>query len=159
MKCWICSRSTRGYGHADGRFAPGESRRYPIDWVFCSKRCQDIFHGLYGNWLRVQDGSVNPKEVMMENVTEMERAAMRECLKPFGQAASAIGFDRPLGSYSEAEALQVIEAIVGGWAAAMAAHHAASKYPPVRGIAPAADPLDDNPFAGMTDDLPWTEGQ
>lgn len=93
----------------------------------------------------------------MENITEIERAAMRACLKPFGQAAGAIGFDRPLGSYTEAQALQVIEAIVGGWTAAMAAHHAATKYPPVRGVAAAADPLDENPFAGITDDLPWKE--
>lgn len=157
MKCWICSRSTRGYGHTDGRFAPGEPRRYPADWVFCSKRCQDIFHGLYGNWLRVQDGSVNLREVTMENITDIERGAMHQCLKAFGQAAEVIGFTKPLGEYSEAEALQVIEAIVGGWTAAMAAHHDSAKYPPVRGVAPAADPLDENPFAGMTDDLPWKE--
>jgi len=93
----------------------------------------------------------------MENITDIERSAMQSCLKAFGQAAEAIGFTKPLGEYSEAEALQVIEAIVGGWTAAMAAHHEGAKYSPVRGVAPAADPLDENPFAGMTDDLPWKE--
>ena len=83
-----------------------------------------------------------------------------------------IGFDKPLGHYSEAEALQVIEAIVTGWTEAMAAHHSHAKYPPVRGIelyetqapqpvakletAPTATAFDPaNPFADLEDDLPW----
>ena len=43
---------------------------------------------------------------------ERELAAMRTCLKAFGAAAEEIGFDKPLGAYSEAEALQVVDAIV-----------------------------------------------
>ena len=108
----------------------------------------------------------------MVDPTEFERAAMRACLKCFGEAAGEIGFDKPLGHYSEAEALQVIEAIVAGWTEAMAAHHSQAKYPPVRGIAPyetqvpqpvakleptpattTFDPA--NPFADLEDDLPW----
>jgi len=89
--------------------------------------------------------------------------------------------DKPLGQYSEAEALQVIEAIVTGWTQAMAAHHQQAKYPPVRGIepyetqapqlvaklesatavapSPAAtfDPA--NPLADLEDDLPWETGE
>ena len=112
----------------------------------------------------------------MVDPTEFERAAMRACLKCFGEAAGEIGFDKPLGHYSEAEALQVIEAIVTGWTEAMAAHHSQAKYPPVRGIAPyetqapqqvaklepspaatAFDPA--NPFADLEDDLPWETGE
>ena len=108
----------------------------------------------------------------MVDPTEFERAAMRACLKFFGEAAGEIGFDKPLGHYSEAEALQVIEAIVTGWTEAMAAHHQQAKYPPVRGTAPyetqapqrvakleptqATTPFDPaNPFADLEDDLPW----
>ena len=108
----------------------------------------------------------------MVDPTEFERAAMRACLKCFGEAAGEIGFDKPLGHYSEAEALQVIEAIVTGWTEAMAAHHQQAKYPPVRGIepyetqapqpvvklepAPATTTFDaTNPFADLEDDLPW----
>jgi len=89
--------------------------------------------------------------------------------------------DKPLGQHSEAEALQVIEAIVTGWTEAMAAHHQQAKYPPVRGIAPyetqapqlvaklesaaavapspaaTFDPA--NPFADLEDDLPWETGE
>ena len=72
----------------------------------------------------------------MVDPTEFEQAAMRQCLRFFGEAASEIGFDKPLGQYSEAEAFQVIEAIVTAWTEAMVAHHEASKYPPVRGIEP-----------------------
>ncbi len=38
----------------------------------------------------------------------------------------------------------------------MAAHHEASKYPPVRGMPTAPDPLA-HPFADLEDDLPWEE--
>ena len=49
MKCWVCKRQARGFGHTDNRHGVGNPRRYPIDWVFCSQRCQDAFHALYGN--------------------------------------------------------------------------------------------------------------
>ena len=51
MKCWVCKRQARGFGHTDNRHGVGNPRRYPIDWVFCSQRCQNAFHALYGNWL------------------------------------------------------------------------------------------------------------
>ncbi|WP_062196796.1 DUF6511 domain-containing protein [Caldimonas taiwanensis] len=151
MKCWVCKRQARGYGHLDSRHPVGDARRYPIDWVFCSRRCQQAFHALYGHWLRVQEGRIDKTEVAMIDPSDVELAAMRKCLKAFGEAAESIGFDKPLGAYSEAEALQVIDAIVTGYTEAMVAHHEASKYPPVRGL---KDPVSD-PFADLEDDLPW----
>jgi hypothetical protein len=104
-----------------------------MDWTFCSRRCQDAFHARYTAWLKT-----DPKleDVLMVDPTEFEQAAMRQCLRFFGEAAGEIGFDKPLGHYSETEALAVIEAIVTAWTEAMVAHHEASKYPPVRGLEP-----------------------
>jgi hypothetical protein len=81
---------------------------------------------------------------------------MRQCLKAFGEAAGEIGFTKPLGDYSEAEALRVIDAIVTCWSDAMVIHHESSKFPPVRGLPPMPDPMA-NPFADLEDDLPWEE--
>ncbi len=153
MKCWVCSRQARGYGHTDNRHGIGNPRRYPIDWVFCSRRCQDAFHRMYGSWTDAQKFG---KEVEMIDASDIERAAMRQCLQAFGEAAGEIGFAKPLGDYSEAEALQVIDAIVTGYTDAMAFHHEANKYPPVRGMPPAPDPLA-HPFADLENDLPWDE--
>jgi len=147
-KCWVCNRQARGFGHMDGRFKIADPRRYPLDWVFCSRRCQDTFHKLYGNWV---DARQSDKEVTMTDPTEMEIAAMRQCLKAFGEAAGEVGFDKPLGAYSEAEALQVIEAIVTGYTDAMLVAHEAAKYPPIRGLKETVS----NPFADLADDLPW----
>lgn len=160
MKCWVCKRQARGFGHMDLRFGVADARRYPIDWVFCSRRCQQAFHALYGSWRRARERDA--EGVTMVDASEIERAAMRSCLRAFGEAAEAIGFDKPLGNYSEAEALAVIEAIVTRYSEAMVEHHEASKYPPVRGLPPAADPFDaqaSNAFADMEDDLPWADGQ
>ncbi|WP_019562314.1 DUF6511 domain-containing protein [Caldimonas manganoxidans] len=153
MKCWVCKRQARGFGHTDLRHPVGDARRYPIDWVFCSRRCQEAFHALYGHWLRVREGRTDIKEVAMIDPSDVELAAMKKCLKAFGEVAGEIGFAKPLGEYSEAEALQVIDAIVTGYTEAMVAHHEASKYPPVRGL---KDPVSD-PFADLEDDLPWEE--
>ena len=94
----------------------------------------------------------------MIDATKYEQAAIRSCLKAFGEAAGEIGFTKPLGDYSEAQALQVIEAIVTGYTQAMVAHHEATKFPPVRGLPHTLDPMvvdSVNPFADMEDDLPW----
>lgn len=163
MKCWVCSRQARGFGHTEIRHRVGDPRRYPIDWVFCSRRCQDAFHKLYGSWTRALDQGL-PPETAMVDATPLEKAAMRMCLKFFGEAASAIGFDKPLGAYSEAEALSVIEAIVTAYVDEMAAQHERTKYPSVRmpGAILVNDPIresvpqpSENPFADMVDDLPW----
>jgi hypothetical protein len=94
----------------------------------------------------------------MIDPSDVELAAMRSCLKAFGEAAGAIGFTKPLGDYSEAEALRVIDAIVTCYTDAMVVHHEATKFPPVRGIAPTRDPLA-SPFADLEDDLPWEDGK
>ena len=159
-KCWVCKRQARGFGHTDNSHGVGDPRRYPIDWVFCSQRCLTAFHALYGNWLRVKEGNIDIREVAMIDPSDVELASMRKCLKSFGEAAEEIGFAKPLGDYSEAEALQVIDAIVTCWTDAMAEHHEASKYPPVRGMKPTPDPMTPsaaNPFADLEDDLPWEE--
>ncbi|MCZ7153732.1 hypothetical protein, partial [Salmonella enterica] len=64
-KCWVCKRQAGGYGHSDLRHPVGDARRDPIDWVFCSRRCQQAFHALYGQWLRVQEGRTPKTEVAM----------------------------------------------------------------------------------------------
>lgn len=148
MKCWVCSRQARGFGHMDGRFKVADPRRYPLDWAFCSLRCQDTFHKVYGNRL---DATQRDKEVVMVDPTELEVASMRQCLKAFGEVAGDIGFDKPLGGYSEKEALRVIEAIVTCYTDAMVVAHEATKFPPMQGVKETVS----DPFADLTDDLPW----
>ena len=101
---------------------------------------------------------------MRRVVARQELAAMQQCLKPLGEAASEIGMDRPLSSYTQQEALQLINAVVTTYVEAMVQEHERSKYPPVRmpGTAPVHDPIREsaqaaagNPFADMKDDLPW----
>ena len=156
MKCWGCKRQARGFGHTDNRHGVGDPRRYPIDWVFCSRRCQNTFHALYGNWLRVREGRADIKGVAMIDPSDAELDAMKKCLKAFGEAAGEIGFTKPLGDYAEAEAMQVIDAIVTCYTEAMVEHHETTKFPPVRGMVPTADPMA-SPFADMEDDLPWLD--
>jgi hypothetical protein len=162
MKCWVCSRQARGYGHTDNRHGIGQPQRYPLDWVFCCERCQKAFHAMYGNWVRLKDDLVDSKGVAMVNLTEVEQNAMVKCLKAFGEAAGAIGFTKPLGDYSEPEALAVIDAIVSCFTQAMVEHHEKFKYPPVRGLPEVADPMANlvaNPFADMENDLPWEDAK
>jgi hypothetical protein len=153
MQCWVCQRQARGYGHLDPRHGIADPRRYPIDWVFCSRRCQDVFHALYGNWARMEDGYIDKAEAAMIDPSEIERAAMRQCLKAFGEAAGEIGFNKPLGDYSEAEALLIIDAIVTCYTEAMVAHHEASKQPPIHGLPATPDPMSSS--TELQDDLPW----
>jgi len=126
MKCWICHRQARHFGHVDLRYRIGHPRRYPIDWVFCSARCQASFHRLYvaGVYALEQNVVIDP--------TDVEIAAMEQCLRPLGEAASEIGLDRSLSSYSRHEALRLINAVVTAYVEAMVQEHERSKYPPVR---------------------------
>jgi Family of unknown function (DUF6511) len=133
MKCWICSRHARHFGHTDNRFKVGHPKRYPMDWVFCSKRCQDCFHRLYTVGVRaLETAGALPEGGAVIDPSEAELAAMRQCLKPLGEAASEIGMDRSLGSYTEGEALRLIDAVVSTYVKAMVQEHERSKYPPVR---------------------------
>jgi len=148
VTCWICYRQARGFGYLDRRYPAADPRRYPLAWVFCSRRCQDAFHTRY----RVQiEGYQRDQGVTMRSPTEIERTARRLCLKAFGQVAQTIGFEKPLGSYSEADALQVIEAIVTCFTETMTAHHEATQHPAIWGMKPTVD----DPFADLQDDLPW----
>lgn len=152
MKCWICTRQARGFGITDTRYSIGDARRYPINWVFCSKRCQDSFHHLYS--VRVE-AERKDEEPTMIDATEFEQAAIRGCLKAFGEAAGEIGFTKPLGSYSEAEALQVCDAIVTSFTNSMAERHASTAFPAMRGLPNVVQ----DPFADLKNDLPWEEGK
>lgn len=87
----------------------------------------------------------------MIDVTEYEQAAIRRCLKAFGDAAGEIGFDKPLGQYSEAEALQVCDAIITCFTEAMAERHASMAFPAVRGLPNVVQ----DPFDDLESDLPW----
>jgi hypothetical protein len=110
--------------------------------VFCSRRCQDAFHALYGNWQRAKEGRIDQTEVAMIDPSDVELAAMRQCLKAFGEAAGEIGFDqaarRLLRSRSAAGDRRHRHLLVTD---AMVAHHEATKFPPVRGMPPTPDPL------------------
>ncbi|MDF5949192.1 DUF6511 domain-containing protein [Pseudomonas aeruginosa] len=157
MKCWVCKRQARGYGHTDGRFKTADPRRYVLDWVFCSRRCQDAFHALYGNWQRAKDGRIDRTEVAMIDPSDVELAAMRQCLKAFGEAAGEIGFGKPLGDYSKRKrcALSTPSSPAGRrrWS-----RTTKTKFPPVRGMPPTPDPLAPdaaNPFADFNDDIPF----
>jgi len=121
----------------DLRFTVGSSKRYPIDWVFCSMRCQACFHRLYVSGIGALESEGTGSSVMAQRVdmidpTEAEIIAMRRCLKPLGDAASAIGINRPLASYSQDEALRLINAVVTTYVETMVQEHERSKYPPVR---------------------------
>lgn len=108
----------------------------------------------------------------MVDATQVEQAAMRQCLKFFGEAAAEIGFDKPLGGYSQDEALRVVEAIVTAYCEAMAAHHEQSQHPcvkglgadgtevrdPIRSTAPATSPATSTAFDDMPSDAPWEAG-
>jgi hypothetical protein len=141
-KCWVCNRPARGFGHLDIRFKPGDPRSAPHDWVFCSRRCQAAFHALYGSW---KDKGPLLEETFMVDPTAMEMAAMKACLRPFGEAAGEIGFDKPLGHYSEAEALAVVNAIVTTYQEVMSQAQARVN----------ASVQGSSPFADLADDLPW----
>ncbi len=121
----------------DLRFKVGHPGRYPIDWIFCSKRCQNCFHRLYAAGVRVleREGAMpatSDVEAGVIDPTEAELAAMQQCLKPLGEAASEIGMDRPLSSYTQQEALRLINAVVTTYVEVMVQEHERSKYPPVR---------------------------
>ena len=133
MKCWVCSRQAKGFGHVDLRFKVGHPKRYPVDWIFCSRRCQDCFHRLYATGVRSleREGGLRMGACLIDP-TEAELAAMQQCLKPLGEAASEIGMDRPLSSYTQQEALQLIDAVVTTYVEAMVQEHERSKYSSVR---------------------------
>ena len=117
----------------DLRFKVGHPKRYPVDWIFCSRRCQASFHRLYAAGVRcLEREGVLPTGAGVIDPSQAELAAMQQCLKPLGEAASEIGMARPLSSYTQQEALRLINAVVTTYVEAMVQEHERSKYPPVR---------------------------
>ncbi len=78
------------------------------------------------------DTHISVKEGEVIDPSEAEMAAMRRCLKPLGEAANQVGMDRTLSSYTEAEALSLVNAVVTTYVEAMVEAHEAGKYPPLR---------------------------
>ncbi|MHA6862772.1 DUF6511 domain-containing protein [Ralstonia pseudosolanacearum] len=155
MQCWVCRQQARGYRHSDLRFRVGDPRRHPPDWAFCSRRCQDAFHAIYGAWRETEPplSESLTREAHMPETAAQQRAAMRRCLRPFGQVAGEIGFDKPLAHYTEEEALRVIEAIVFAYSEAMALDAPRAQATSVgqkRSVGLSADA-----FADLEDDIPW----
>ncbi|MGC0096994.1 DUF6511 domain-containing protein [Ralstonia pseudosolanacearum] len=155
MQCWVCRRQARGHRHSDLRFRVGDPRRHPPDWAFCSRRCQDAFHAMYGAWRKTEPplSESLTREAHMPETTAQQRAAMRRCLRPFGQVAGEIGFDKPLAHYAEEEALRVIGAIVSAYTEAMAPNAPRAQAASVgqrRSVGLSADA-----FADLEDDIPW----
>ncbi|MGD7523570.1 DUF6511 domain-containing protein [Ralstonia pseudosolanacearum] len=155
MQCWVCRRQARGHRHSDLRFRVGDPRRHPPDWAFCSRRCQDAFHAMYGAWRKTEPplSESLTREAHMPETTAQQRAAMRRCLRPFGQVAGEIGFDKPLAHYAEEEAMQVIGAIVSAYTEAMAPNAPRAQAASVgqrRSVGLSADA-----FADLEDDIPW----
>ncbi|MGC5859761.1 DUF6511 domain-containing protein, partial [Ralstonia pseudosolanacearum] len=133
----------------------GDPRRHPPDWAFCSRRCQDAFHAMYGAWRKTEPplSESLTREALMPETTAQQRAAMRRCLRPFGQVAGEIGFDKPLAHYAEEEALRVIGAIVSAYTEAMALdapRAQATSMGQRRSVGLSADA-----FADLEDDIPW----
>ncbi len=77
----------------------------------------------------------------MIDASEVEREAMRRCLRDLGSAAERIGFLKPIAAYSESEALTVIDAIVTGYTTAMTEHHEATRNDPLYGRSLTPDPM------------------
>ncbi|WP_430625179.1 DUF6511 domain-containing protein [Ralstonia pseudosolanacearum] len=155
MQCWVCRRQARGHRHSDLRFRVGDPRRHPPDWAFCSRRCQDAFHAMYGAWRKTEPplSESLTREAHMPETTAQQRAAMRRCLRPFGQVAGEIGFDKPLAHYAEEEAMQVIGAIVSAYTEAMALNAPRAQAASMgqrRSVGLSADA-----FADLEDDIPW----
>ncbi|MGA4049099.1 DUF6511 domain-containing protein [Ralstonia nicotianae] len=155
MQCWVCRQQARGYRHSDLRFRVGDPRRHPPDWAFCSRGCQDAFHAMYGAWRETEPplSESLTREAHMPETTAQQRAAMRRCLRSFGQVAGEIGFDKPLAHYAEEEAMQVIGAIVSAYTEAMALNAPRAQAASMgqrRSVGLSADA-----FADLEDDIPW----
>ena len=147
-----------GYGHTGQPSRCRQSRRYPIDWVFClttlPKRVSCAVRQLAAGQGRSHRQT---KGVAMIDPSDVELAAMKKCPKAFGEAAGEIGFTKPLGDYSGSRG-------AGGRStpSSLLLHRGngraprASKYPPGARYDACARPLA-NPFADLEDDLPWEE--
>ena len=112
MICAICSRQAKGFGWCNTSYPRHDPRRYSDRWVFCSMRCLDAFSKL-----------MNRTEGRMVDPSEMEMAAMHDCLSPLGEYVGSIGMDRPLADYSRDEVLTLIDVVVTAYQARMLDEH------------------------------------
>ena len=103
MKCWVCKRQAWDTATPTTVTVSAIPGAIPSTGCSARSRCQNAFHALYGNWLRARKVASTSREVAMIDPSDVELAAMRQCLKAFGEAAGEIGFTKPLGDYSEAE--------------------------------------------------------
>jgi len=65
------------------------------------------------------------KRGTMIDPTEMEIAAMTDCLGPLGDYVAALGLDTPLAAYSKDQVLGLIEVVVTAYQDRMVAGHEA----------------------------------
>ena len=103
MKCWVCKRQARGYGHTDGRFQTADPRRYVLDWVFCSRRCQDA------------GSAIAQRNNGMIDKTAREARAIRDARTLFAEALTDLGLMEPFFHRSAEDIDRLIEAAVTGY--------------------------------------------
>ncbi|QKS28234.1 MAG: hypothetical protein HT579_04370 [Candidatus Accumulibacter similis] len=116
MRCAVCSRQARGFGHFHSALPRTDPRRTAKRWQFCSMRCLDAFSRLMTRLIGLQeDAMVDP--------TEMEIAAMHAALAPLGDLVVAAGLERPLAEYRKEEVLRLIEVVVDAYQAHMIEEH------------------------------------
>jgi hypothetical protein len=101
-----------GFGWFNIHFGRNDPNRYPDQWVFCSRLCQDAFGKL-----------VKKTEGRMIDPTDMEIAAMKACLVPLGDYVGAIGMERATADYSRDEVLMLIEVVITAYQDRMIAEH------------------------------------
>ncbi len=111
MRCAVCYRQARGFGYFNARWRYSNAGQED-SWQFCSMRCQHVFSQL-----------MNKTEGYMIDPTEMERAAMRACLKPLGERVAELGIDQTLADYHRDEVLQLIEVVITAYQHHMVAEH------------------------------------
>ncbi|MDH5527545.1 MAG: DUF6511 domain-containing protein [Nitrospirota bacterium] len=112
--CAVCSRQTRGFGWFNPKLPRSHPKRADSYRKFCSLRCQ----GAYSNLMKKTGGK-------MIDPTEMEIAAMTDCLDPLGDYVAALGLDTPLAGYSRDQVLGLIEVVVTTYQDRMVAGHEA----------------------------------
>ena len=112
MTCAICYRKAKGFGWFNPRSLISQSDRHNDKWVFCSRRCQDVFSNL-----------MTKTEGQMIDPSDMEIAAMQSCLTPLGEYVSFIGIQRPLADYSRDEVLGLIDVVITNYQERMLDEH------------------------------------
>lgn len=116
MKCHICSRQAKGYGHFNPKLKRSDPLRYSHLWVFCSHRCQEAFS-------KAMKKLNDCTEAGVIDPSEMETESMHSALVPLGEFVGSIGMDRPFSQYSKAEVLRLIEVVIDAYQGSMLTKH------------------------------------